>query len=638
MRRLLVFSLALLALVAGSPLVAGPVLSQIEEALSPAQGDASVVAHGIASLPDGQLGWRVTRASTPGADDQTRDNPGFLLTESGALLVNDLNADSWTRLAPGEALFLPAGTRYGEGATGGQPVSFYRLDLVDAGQVDVAGNDELLFIGEPFPSPGGNRDIDLVRDVMDPGEVVTMDVLAEAAPVLFLVTSGTVQLVPTGNDAATPVPLSAGQGAALNDDVVATATDAGATFVAAVVGPDVPLTLAQQAEPTATPTPLPASLTVQVLACPVEYEGTSYATDCAEPVADVTIDLSSATGAFAQGTTAGDGTIAFVDLIPDTYSLTGGVPGEFAQQVVACANEAGALETGSSDTLTAGATFAVAPGDAVSCQWYVIPEDLQGEGEGSLAIAAYACPGTPLDPETDCSPIEAGGAVVIGPDGAAIDPATGVPFGTYFVQTDGIAVPEGYELSEVRGSGGAADIGWSVLIDDANPDAAVAIIYVPTGGEAGATDEDTDGLTNAQETELGTDPANPDTDADGLFDGPELAVGTDPTLYDSDGDGFGDNQEAVGGSDPNDPASVPEGDPSIDTDGDLLTDAQEEDIGTNAATPDTDGDGLTDFAEVGFEPGSATGTDPLAFDTDGDGIGDGDEIATGTDPLDPSNA
>ena len=139
MRRLLAFSLALLALAVGSPLVAGPVLSQIEEALSPAQGDASVVAHGIASLPDGQLGWRVTRASTPGADDQTRDNPGFLLTTSGALLVNHLGADSWTRLAPGEAMFLPAETRYGEGATGGQPVSFYRLDLVDASQVPVAG-------------------------------------------------------------------------------------------------------------------------------------------------------------------------------------------------------------------------------------------------------------------------------------------------------------------------------------------------------------------------------------------------------------------------------------------------------------------------------------------------------------------
>ncbi len=638
MRRLLAFSVALVALVACALLVAGPVLSQIGEALSPAKGGASVVAHGIAPLPDGQLGWRVTRASGPGSSDQTADDPRFLLTESGALVINHLDADTWARLAPGEAVFLPAGTRYGEGATGGQPVSFFRIDLVDASEVATAGNDEMLFVGEPFASPGGNRDVDLVREVLDPGEIATLKVLSEAAPVLFLVTSGTVKLVPAGNDAATPVPLAAGQGAALNGNVVITATDTGATFVTAVVGPDVPLTLAQEAEPTATPTPEPASLTVQVLACPAAYEGSSYATDCVEAVPDVTIDLSSATGAFAQGTTAGDGTISFVELIPDTYSLTSGVPGEFARQVVGCANDAGTLETGASDALAAGATFAVASGDAVSCQWYVVPEDLRGEGAGTIAVSAFACPGTPIDPATDCTPVDTSGAAIIGPEGTAIDGTTGVSFGTYFLQTQGIPVPAGYELSEVRGSAGAADIGWTVVVDEAIPDAALTVIYVPTGGEAGNTDEDTDGLSGAQETELGTDPANPDTDGDGLFDGPEIAAGANPTLYDSDGDGFGDNQEAVSGADPNDPASVPEGESGIDTDGDLLSDAQEAELGTDAATPDTDGDGLTDFGEVGFEPGSATGTDPLLFDTDGDGIGDGDEVANGTDPLDPASA
>jgi hypothetical protein len=636
LRRLFAFLLLLLALAVSSLLAAGPVLSQLGEALSPAQGDASVVAHGIASLPDGQLGWRVTRAASPAGADQTQDNPGFLLTESGALLVNDVERDAWTRLAPGEALYLPDGTRYGEGATGGPQVSFFRIDLVDAAEVAVAGDDELLFIGEPFPSPGGNRDIDLVRNVLDPSESVTLGIQADAAPVLFLVASGTVELVPAGNDAATPVSLSAGQGAALSGDVVVTATEAGASFVTAVVGPDVPLTLAQEAEPTATPTPEPASLTVQVLACPVAYEGTNYGADCVDPVPDVTIDLNSATGAFAQGTTGGDGTISFVELIPDTYTLSGGVPGEFAQQVIACADTAGALETGASDTLAAGATFTVEGGDAVACQWYVIPENLRGEG--SIAIAAYVCPGTPLDPAADCTAIDASGSVVIGPDGAAVDPSAGLPFGTYFLQTGGIAVPARYELSEVRGSGGAADIGWSVLLDEASPEAALAIIYVPTGGRAGNTDEDTDGLSDAQEAELGTDPANPDTDGDGLFDGPEVAAGTDPTLYDSDGDGFGDNQEAAGGSDALDPASVPEGGSGIDTDGDLLSDAEEEILGTNAALPDTDGDGLTDFAEVGFEPGSATGSDPRLFDTDGDGVGDGDEIANGTDPLNPASS
>jgi len=66
-----------------------------------------------------------------------------------------------------------------------------------------------------------------------------------------------------------------------------------------------------------------------------------------------------------------------------------------------------------------------------------------------------------------------------------------------------------------------------------------------------------------------------------------------------------------------------------DTDGDGLTNAQEEEIGTDPLNPDTDGDGLLDGDEV------ALGTDPLNPDTDGDGLLDGDEVALGTDPLNP---
>jgi hypothetical protein len=199
-------------------------------------------------------------------------------------------------------------------------------------------------------------------------------------------------------------------------------------------------------------------------------------------------------------------------------------------------------------------------------------------------------------------------------------------------------VPEGYELSEVRGSVGASGNGWTFVVDETNPDAILNVIYIPTAAPPDDADSDGDGLSDAQEAALGTDPANPDTDEDGLFDVAEVAAGTNPTLNDTDGDGFGDNAEAVNGSDPLDPASVPPGEPTIDTDGDMLTDTQEAELGTNPDLADSDGDGLSDFAEVGFEPGSATGTDPNLSDTDGDGVGDGDEITNGTDPLDPASA
>jgi Tol biopolymer transport system component len=56
-------------------------------------------------------------------------------------------------------------------------------------------------------------------------------------------------------------------------------------------------------------------------------------------------------------------------------------------------------------------------------------------------------------------------------------------------------------------------------------------------------DADGDGLTNAEEAGLGTDPLNPDTDGDGLSDGFEVSHGTDPLSSDSDGDGIPDARD-----------------------------------------------------------------------------------------------
>lgn len=46
--------------------------------------------------------------------------------------------------------------------------------------------------------------------------------------------------------------------------------------------------------------------------------------------------------------------------------------------------------------------------------------------------------------------------------------------------------------------------------------------------ELGASDPDSDGLTNADEKKYGTDPKNPDTDADGYKDGDEVRAGYNP--------------------------------------------------------------------------------------------------------------
>jgi hypothetical protein len=71
-------------------------------------------------------------------------------------------------------------------------------------------------------------------------------------------------------------------------------------------------------------------------------------------------------------------------------------------------------------------------------------------------------------------------------------------------------------------------------------------------------DPDNDGLTNAQETQAGTDPQKADTDGDGMQDGREVTLGTDPQNPDTDGDGVSDGEEAlIAGTDPKDPNSHP---------------------------------------------------------------------------------
>lgn len=138
-------------------------------------------------------------------------------------------------------------------------------------------------------------------------------------------------------------------------------------------------------------------------------------------------------------------------------------------------------------------------------------------------------------------------------------------------------------------------------------------------------DTDNDGLTDAQETDIGTDINNPDTDGDGLTDGDEVNnYGTDPLAEDSDEDGLSDGDEV--NSYNTDPLKA-------DTDEDGLSDGDEvNEYRTDPTNADSDGDGLNDYEEVmEYE------TDPNNTDSDGDGISDYDEVQNGTDPNDPSD-
>ncbi len=100
---------------------------------------------------------------------------------------------------------------------------------------------------------------------------------------------------------------------------------------------------------------------------------------------------------------------------------------------------------------------------------------------------------------------------------------------------------------------------------------------------------------------------------------PTPVTGLPPWEVDSDGDGLSDYQESILGTDPNNP----------DTDGDGISDWEEVFIyGTDPLKWDTDGDLLPDGDEI-----FVYGTDPTNPDTSGDGILDGVAVAQGLNPL-----
>ena len=106
----------------------------------------------------------------------------------------------------------------------------------------------------------------------------------------------------------------------------------------------------------------------------------------------------------------------------------------------------------------------------------------------------------------------------------------------------------------------------------------------------GAVDTDGDGLPDALERQIDTDPSEPDTDGDGMHDGWEHSHGFNPKAHNG-------------------------------RDGDPLNDAD----------ADPDGDGLANREEADW------GTDPHNDDTDGDGVPDGVEVEQSSDPADASD-
>ncbi len=135
--------------------------------------------------------------------------------------------------------------------------------------------------------------------------------------------------------------------------------------------------------------------------------------------------------------------------------------------------------------------------------------------------------------------------------------------------------------------------GYSVNFLDSDDDGIPDVFEIMIGTDINVPDTDNDGLTDYQEVYItrtnptkfdsvteGVSDADADSDSDGLSNAQEINLGTDPQLSDTDGDNLSDYDEInVYGTDPLKP----------DTDDDGLEDGDEPYIGLDPANPETFG-------------------------------------------------
>jgi len=126
-----------------------------------------------------------------------------------------------------------------------------------------------------------------------------------------------------------------------------------------------------------------------------------------------------------------------------------------------------------------------------------------------------------------------------------------------------------------------------------------------------APDSDGDGLTDQQESEIGTSPTSSDTDADGISDLVEVLVALDPFVVTL-------------------PSACEALELGADTDFDGLSDCDEVLLGTDPSLVDSDGDALPDRLELTLLTDYVVADAQL--DSDGDGASNGDEVQIHTDP------
>jgi hypothetical protein len=227
--------LALLGLVAALLFSPGPgvIGAQAQEQVAQIQ----IGAGGVAEVPAGEVVWRTVRArAEPTGTAPFSPRPlSFVLATEDALLLADDRLLHIDLLFPGEAAFVPPGVTQQRSSLTDSAVNFLAIELVPAAEAMVSDDSTVLQPGQPFPSPGGYHDFDLIQGILSNVDSYTVPDTGQKN--IILVTAGTISV---GRAGSSPTTLLAGESATFSGELIITGTtEDPAQFVVAVMGNEV---------------------------------------------------------------------------------------------------------------------------------------------------------------------------------------------------------------------------------------------------------------------------------------------------------------------------------------------------------------------------------------------------------------
>ncbi|MCA9877269.1 MAG: hypothetical protein KC442_05795, partial [Thermomicrobiales bacterium] len=207
-----------LALLAGAVLAAAPAVGayfQTPADSSPESGTAQVVAQGVLELGDGDLRWQVTDrvAQLPGNAEPVASGQGFVVVQSGVLLMEDAATGNQYRLPAGEAALTHDETQQARVALGSDVAAYHDIALTPA-DAAVPADESVIYASEPFAGPGARHDVDLLQDALAAGGQWTLP--AGNLPTLVVVDAGVADVATESGDV---VSLGAGEVAAFAGSV-----------------------------------------------------------------------------------------------------------------------------------------------------------------------------------------------------------------------------------------------------------------------------------------------------------------------------------------------------------------------------------------------------------------------------------